>query len=320
MNKSRVIIRSVADRPVDDVISEILTFCGAPEMIRPDSKVVIKPNLCTERFDMIPTANTSLSVIDAVVKHVRDITPHVTIGEADGARYTVEQAYENNGIYGLIEKYGISAVNFSKDEQVWVKNEKLGKWNFGKSFLDADIFITLPVVKTHATTVFTGALKNQWGCVPRYDRLIWHKYLSSLLCDIAQLVPPSIVIMDGIKGMQGRGPINGYAIDTKVILGGTDPVAVDSCGMRLIGLEPYTSEHIRMASERGIGNIAKDDIEIDGDFEKFKVKAEPAREDWAIKMLNLLSRSEFITKHFIMNDQTFYPIRRMVIALRKLIG
>ncbi len=100
MNKSRVIIRSVADRPVDEVISEILSFCGAQESIRPDSKVIIKPNLCTERFDMIPTANTSHSVLDAVVKHVRDITPHVTIGESDGARYTVEQAYENNGIYG----------------------------------------------------------------------------------------------------------------------------------------------------------------------------------------------------------------------------
>jgi uncharacterized protein (DUF362 family) len=305
---------------VEDVVAEVLSFCGAQERIKPDSKVVIKPNLCTERFDMIPTANTSLPVIEAVVRHVRDITPHVTIGEADGARYTVEQAYENNGIYGLAEKYGVDAVSFSKDDQVWVENDKLGKWNFGRTFLESDVFITLPVIKTHATTVFTGAMKNQWGCVPRYDRLIWHKYLDELLSDIAELVPPSIVIMDGIKGMQGRGPINGYAIDANVILGGNDPVAVDATSMRLIGLDPYSSAHIRIAHERGVGTMAEDDIEIDGDFEKHRIDAEPARKDWAIKILNLLSRSEFITKTFIMNDRTFYPIRKMVIGLRKLIG
>ena len=320
MEKSRIIIRSVKDRTVEDVVGEILAFCGAPALVKPGSKVVVKPNLCTERLDMIPTANTSLPVIEAVVKHLVDLGARVTIGEADGARYTVEQAYENNGIYPLVKRYGIEAVNFTNEEQVWVENDKLGKWNFARVFLESDFFVTLPVVKTHATTVFTGALKNQWGCVPRHDRLIWHKYLSELLCDIAQLVPPALVIMDGITGMQGRGPINGYAINADVILGGTDPVAVDATSMRLIHLDPYSSKHVKMAAKRGIGRIAEDGIEIDGDFERLRVKVEAAHEDWAIKLLNLLSRSEFVTKTFIMNDRTFYPIRRMVIALRRLIG
>lgn len=320
MEKSTIIIRSVKNRQLDDVIAEVLSFCGAESLIRPDSKVVVKPNLCTEILEKIPVANTSFAVIESVVKHLRNLTSHVTIGESDGARYTVEQAYENNGIYGLVEKYDVRAVNFTKDEQVWIENGKLGRWNFGKTFIESDVFITLPVIKTHATTVFTGALKNQWGCVPRSDRLIWHKYLDSLLSDIARIVPPRIIIMDGIVGMQGRGPINGYPINADVVLGGTDPVAVDAASMRLIGLDPYSSGHIRHAAEQGIGRIAPEDISIDGDLENLRIDVEPAKLDFAIKLLNLLSRSEFITRHLIMNDRAFYPIRRLVILLRKLIG
>ena len=320
MGKSRVIIRSVRETPLDEAIASIFSFCNVERSISRDTKVLIKPNFCTERPEMIRTANTSLAVVESVVKRLRDITPHITIGESDGARYTVEQAYETNGIYGLVERYGVKAINFSREEQVSVPNEALGKWSFARQFLETDFFITLPALKTHATTVFTGSLKNQWGCVPRKDRLIWHKHLDRLLCDIAVLVPPRLSIMDGIVGMQGRGPINGYPIDAGVLIGSTDEVAVDATGMRLIGLDPYASAHVRLAAERGIGSIAAEDIEIDGDFEKLRVAIEPAAQDWAIKLLNLFSRSEFITKNIIMNDTLFYPIRSLVVKLRRMIG
>jgi len=320
MAQSRVIIRSIAERPLDEVIGEIFSFCNVSRSVGPGTKVLIKPNLCTERVDMKHTANTSLAVIESVVKHLRDLTPHITIGESDGARYTVEQAYETNGIYGLVEKYGVTAINFTREEQVSVPNEALGKWSFARRFLETDYFITLPALKTHATTVFTGSLKNQWGCVPRNDRLIWHKHLDRLLSDIAALVPVKLSIMDGIVGMQGRGPINGYPINANLLVGGVDEVAVDATSMRLIGLDPYSSGHVRLAAERGIGAIAEGDIGIDGDFERLRVAIEPAVQDWAIKLLNLFSRSEFITKTFIMNDHMFYPIRSVVVKMRKLIG
>lgn len=201
----------------------------------------------------------------------------------------------------------------------WI-SAHVGKWDFGKTFLETDFFISLPALKVHATTVFTGVLKNQWGCVPRRDRLIWHKYLGEMLSEIAKLVPPRISIMDGIVGMQGRGLINGYPINANVVIGGTDPVSVDATGMRIIGLDPFSSKIVKLAAEKGIGNIEEDKIEIDGDFERFKVKVEFAEEDWAIKMLNFLSRSKFITQKLIMNDSLFYPVRRIVINLRKLIN
>src|SRR5437764_763398 len=91
----------------------------------------------------------------------------------------------------------------------------------------ADPFVTLPVLKTHATTVFTGALKNQWGCIPRYDRILLHKHLHELIVEVNRLRPVTLALMDGLVGMQGRGPINGYPIDLNALLASRCPVALD---------------------------------------------------------------------------------------------
>ena len=32
-------------------------------------------------------------------------------------------------------------------------------------------------------------------------------------------------------------------------------------------------------------------------------------QDWPIKMLNLLSRSRFLTRHLLLNDTIFFPAR-----------
>src|SRR5208282_6242527 len=118
----------------------------------------------------------------------------------------------------------------------------------------------------HATTVFTGALKNQWGCIPRYDRILLHKYLQELIGQVNAIRPVSLALMDGLVGMQGRGPINGYPINLNVLLASRDPVALDATAMRLIGLEPRSSRHIIHAEERALGTLATNEITVDGPF------------------------------------------------------
>src|SRR5205823_7592570 len=129
--------------------------------------------------------------------------------------------------------------------------------------------------KTHATTVFTGALKNQWGCIPRYDRILLHKYLHELIGDINKFRPVTLALMDGLVGMQGRGPINGYPINLDVLLASRDPVALDATAMRLIGLEPATARHLVHAHRIGLGAIDPAAIEVDGPFAELKTVAEP---------------------------------------------
>ena len=87
--------------------------------------------------------------------------------ESDGARYKAESAFENNGVYRIADDLGVNVVNLSKDELVEVADPRMKGFGLARTWLEADAFITLPALKTHATTVFSGTLKNQWGCLPR---------------------------------------------------------------------------------------------------------------------------------------------------------
>jgi uncharacterized protein (DUF362 family) len=265
---------------------------------------------------MMHTANTSLGVLRAVCTVLKERTERITVVESDGARYPAEAAFENNGVYRLAAELGVRVLNLSKDELIDVPDRRMRGFGVARTWLESDAFITLPVLKTHATTVFTGALKNQWGCIPRYDRILLHKYLHELIGDVNKLRPPTLALMDGLVGMQGRGPINGYPINLNVLLASRDPVALDATGMRLIGLEPMTCKHLVHASRIGLGTLRPEEVVIDGPFTELQTAVEPAVEDWAIKVMNRVSRSPFLARYLLLNDGVFYPLRRGVMFLR----
>lgn len=318
--KSTVVLRSADRNDPLPVVRELMEACGWRELVPANGSVVIKPNLCTERPEMIHTANTSAGVIRAVCQVLLERTSRITIVESNGARYPAEAAFENNGVYRLAEELGVKVLNLSKDELLDVPDPRMKGFGMSRTWLEADAFITLPVLKTHATTVFTGALKNQWGCIPRYDRILLHKHLHELICEVNRLRPVTLALMDGLVGMQGRGPINGYSIDANVLLASRDPVALDATGMRLIGLEPLTSRHVVHAQQIGLGTLHEDRIALDGPFAELRRTVEPAVEDWAIKLMNGVARSPFLTRHFLLNDGLFYPVRRAVNTIRWLTG
>jgi uncharacterized protein (DUF362 family) len=316
MPSSVYIRRADRNNPLP-AVRELLECCGWRDVIASGASVVVKPNLCTERLEQAHTANTSPGVLRAVCEVLLERTKRVTIVESDGARYAAEAAFENNGVYRIAEELGVGALNLSKDELVEVPDRRMRGFGMARTWLEADAFITLPVLKTHATTVFTGALKNQWGCVPRYDRILLHKYLHELIGQINALRPVTLALMDGLVGMQGRGPINGYPIDLNALLASRDPVALDATAMWLIGLDPMTCRHVGQAQALGLGTREESAVEIDGPFAELRTTAEPAVEDWAIKLMNCVARSRLLTKHLLLNDGVFYPVRRLVSALRR---
>jgi uncharacterized protein (DUF362 family) len=318
--KSEVYLKRAERNNLLPTVRELLADCRWRELIATDASVVIKPNLCTERLEQISTANTSIGVLRAVCEVIMERTSRITIVESDGARYPAEAAFENNRVYALASELGLKVQNLSKDDLVEMADPHLKGFGMARTWLEADAFVTLPVLKTHATTVFTGALKNQWGCIPRYDRILLHRYLHDLIGQINALRPVSLALMDGLVGMQGRGPINGYPIDLNVLLASRDPVALDATAMRLIGLKPETSRHVVHAARIGVGCATQGQIAIEGPFEELRTTVEPAVEDWAIKLMNQVARSPFLTKRLLLNDGVFYPVRRVVSIARQIVG
>ena len=183
--------------------------------------------------------------------------------------------------------------------------------------LEADVFITLPVLKTHSLTYFTGALKNQWGCVPQYDRILLHKWLDPMLVSLQGLLRPRLAIMDGIVGMEGRGPVNGRPRRLDIVLASRDAVALDVSAMRLVGLNPDRAVHVALAAREGLGGFEPEQIEIDGDWQRHSTQFEPAVLDRAQAAMNYMSRYRWFVKLALESDYVFEPGRALVQLLRR---
>jgi uncharacterized protein (DUF362 family) len=301
---------------VEAIVREIFESFEYRDWLQKDCSVAVKVNLSTPFAENAEGSNTSPEILDAVCRVLKERTDNIVVGESNGMRYDTEDAFEVSGYVPILEKYGLEPTNFTRDEWVETGERLIRGWGLSKKLLDADVFITLPVLKTHATTVFTGALKNQFGCYPQHNRILLHPKLDDVLVLINQILKPRLAIMDGIVAMEGRGPINGEPRRLDLILGSSDPVALDATAMRLVGLDPHSSGHIRKAAAAGVGRIDASEIEVEGEFEKYSTKFKPAEKDLPIKMLGVISHSRFLTEKLILNPESFYPLRSAALHFR----
>jgi uncharacterized protein (DUF362 family) len=313
---SRVLLREVNDETLAAVVRECMEFCAWESLVAPGSTVVLKPNLCTAVPEKCEMSNTDPRVVRALCELLLTRAAKVYVVESDGLRQSAWEAFEASG-YRSLEALGITLVNLSEAEQMEVEVPPAGRVKLPRLMMTADVFITLPVLKTHALTYFTGAIKNQWGCVPQYDRILLHQYLNPMLAELHAIFKPQISIMDSIIAMEGRGPANGKPRRLNLLLASRDSVALDATAMRLAGLDPQLCRHLMLTAERGLGRWQQEAIEVDGDWARHATKFEPAILDKAIAAMDFMCRYRWFVKYMLEKNFVFYPIRALVQILRK---
>jgi len=135
---------------------------------------------------------------------------------------------------------------------------------------EADIIISLPKLKTHQLTYFTGAVKNSLGLVPGFVKTKQHAIhsdrdsFSAFLIDLNIAVAPGFYLMDGIMGMEGEGPGQGTPVNTGVLIGSTNPLAVDITACKIVDYDPMIVPTNSIALSRGVWLKEEKDIEYDG--------------------------------------------------------
>lgn len=316
--KSLVVLRGVKGISIGEAVRQCMEMCNWTEWVKPDATVVIKPNLCTAVPAEIESANTDRAITEAVCQLLLSRTKRVCIGEADHDRQTAWDAFRASGYVEMAQRLGVDLVNFSELPSVRTRCEPLEGIELPRMLLEADALITLPVLKTHALTYYTGALKNQWGCVPFYrDRMIHHRLIHQLLGSLHRVLKPAFALMDGIVAMEGRGPSHGKPRRLDVILASRDGVALDASAMRLVGLDPYRCKHVVLTAKQGLGCIDAAGIEVNGDWESHRVQFEPAPKDWLNGAAYNLCQYPWFVKYVMENNSIYYPARAFVQFLRK---
>lgn len=258
---------------VKNAILKSLEFIGGLEkIIKPGDNVLLKVNAIAG-FPPERAATTHPAVVGAMVEIVTEAGGMPWVGDSSGAYGFTAQSLELSGIKKACEDSGGRLINFESTGTypVKVNGRVLTTINVAKPAMDCDVLVSLPKMKTHMLTKYTGAVKNFYGVIPGGGKAAIHRMapteesLSHAVVDIYSALKPELAVMDGIVGMEGDGATNGTPIASEVILSSTDCVALDAAASEVMGFSHRDILTTCIAHERGLGIGELDKIEVNGE-------------------------------------------------------
>lgn len=240
---------------------------GFSSRVKRGDRVLVKPNAClaVEKRGVM----TNPEVVRAVIGEVRDVGAEVVVGESAIHGTSTRGALEKSGIARMCREEGVELIDFDSCETEGVTlhyGDQSLSTCIAKPVLQCKV-ISVPVMKTHAQTGVTLALKNMKGCFPGDEKKRFHKWhLDKAIAAMNALIRPVWAVVDGTTAMEGLGPIAGDPVEMNVVVASADVVAADRVASALMGFSPEEVTHITCAHSLGVGNGDMTSTEVVGDF------------------------------------------------------
>jgi len=264
---------------IEDTINQVFDQLGGISKFIPPGKIIIKLN----GVHFTKFSYTDPLVLDAVlkvlIKNGADPTKIFVIENCTSGLFTrfvfkltgFDEVCKKNGVNIIYmdegstkkiklgkEKYDVEISKFAYDELINPENRK------------NNIYIEIPKLKTHWCTKITLGIKLQLGMLRDESKALRHHYYhEQRLIDIFEVFKPDLCIVDGINGVavgpcppQNPDILPDYIFNYNLIIAGTDIVAVDAVGAKLLGLKNLEVPTTKIAHDRelGIGDINKIEI------------------------------------------------------------
>ena len=243
---------------------------GVTNVIRKNSIVVLKPN-AGHAEPPETSVCTNPEVVRAVIREVKKAQPKkIIVAEAAAIGCNTMECFEVSGIAAVAREEGVELKDIKGDPElvnIAVRDYRsnIDHVLLPKFLLEADHLINLPILKAHASMVFSGALKNIKGVVQDKVHMQMHqKNLTMAMMDVWSACRADINIMDAMHAASGYSPHMPVPIDTNLILGSKDPVAIDRVACEVTGIDTSAVDYFRVAEETGLGNYAMDQIDVVG--------------------------------------------------------
>lgn len=281
-------------------------------------RVVIKPNLRAAAVENYSAcAITNLTVIKDLTNKLLDMGLSVTIGECTSSRYITEKALIRSGVKKLASR-NVEILNLNKEstKKIEIPYTKLKTIEVPRPILETDFLISLPVMKTHTLTLVSLSMKNMMGATGETTPPKMHlKGISQSIVDINKVISPDLSIIDATRAMEGTGPNLGTEVKLDTLIGGFDPVSVDSIGAKMMGFDPYIIEHLVLAEKENVGRIEPDKIVGELNVKKFKESRHGVILDmYSYNWFNLLMTNKVV--HSIVYDYSYFLIKRLLDRIR----
>lgn len=351
---------------IEQMVREAVAMAGGlGDLIHDMDVVVLKPNLVNPSQEghnetlrkEVNGVTTDYRVIQAVVNLVREVNPNGKILIMEGSAYgkTIEnmEALGWLGITGVDQFIGIEdssgAMRDYNSSKLIKRSLTPGRnlykaasniYYLNKKYFNADVLISIPVLKTHGTAAFTGGIKNLgigatpasiYGDESGETNLRWpyFDHTSSYDCPIHDWIhdyylckPADFVIMDALTGLELGPGISEYADPDKVrkntrcVLAGKDAVALDAIAALAVQVDPAKVRYLVTLHNDNAGCADTKYIRVKGiPLDQIR---EYYRNDATYAGYNDLTAPVVSVQSFSITDDTLYLSLKAESQLRKI--
>jgi uncharacterized protein (DUF362 family) len=281
---------------VKDGISDILRHAVSDSSLRGKKKIYVKPNMSHPEY--VSGVVTCPELLGELVGLLRDSSSEVIVGESNGFNYPCWTAFDKTGIKAAVERAGGAVINLSEDKVVKVKfpdTQMPPKELFmPRTVMEADAIVDLPLMKTHEFAVYSGAIKNLFGCLPSNRRIYLHPYLPEVFYRLYVALKPQLMVMDARVGIEGNGPTKGNPVKMDLMLTSNDALAIDVTAAKIMKLD-WQQTYLGYIAKKT--SLKESDIAVEGlQVNEVARRFELPRIDLPVKAQMEIYQHEYLTK------------------------
>lgn len=231
---------------------------GIERFIKPGEIVLIKPNVAFATPAKLG-ATTNPELLAEVVRLCYDQGRAKQVIVTDNPINDPASCFSLSGI-GKAASLAGAKVMLPKEYYFKPTTLKSGKlinnWPvLFEPFTNVNKVIGIAPVKDHHRSGASMTIKNWYGLLGG-RRNIFHQDINTIIAELAIMVKPTLVILDGIEVMVSNGPTGGSLTDLQrknTLIASCDQVAADSYGASLLGLKVSDLPYLAKAELAGAG-------------------------------------------------------------------
>ncbi len=233
---------------------------GIQRFVKPGERVLIKPNVAFASAPGIG-ATTDPALVAEVVRLCYKLGQAREVFVTDNPINDPESCFSYTGIGKACVEAGAKVVlpKESYFRPTTLKGARLIRdWPvLYEPLAGVDRVIGIAPVKDHARSKASMTMKNWYGLLGG-RRNLFHQDINTIITELATLMKPTLVILDGTMVMMHNGPTGGSVADLErrdTIIAGADQVAVDAFGATLLGLKAADLPYLQKAMDAGCGTF-----------------------------------------------------------------